>query len=223
MNFLIKFPTRERKTKFFSVLDTYIKKAKNVKKIGFLITLDLDDSTMNTESVREQLESYKKDGIKIAYFYGNSKTKVEAINSNMDRVPDWDIVLLASDDMIPVEDGYDEIIRQDMLEHFSDTDGVLWYSDAGQNRINTLCILGKKYFDRFGYIYHPDYISLWCDNEFTDVSVKLNKVYKSDKVLIEHAHPVYNKCQYDYLYARNESYKDIDKATYEKRKKNNFL
>ena len=221
MKILIKFPTRSRPEKFFSVLDQYLNKATEPSKLAFLISMDDDDSSMNNNEIKARLDSYKQK-VKIAYFFGNSKTKMQAINADMEKVNGWDIVLLASDDMIPIEKGYDEVIRQDMINNFSDTDGVLWYSDGAQNNINTLCILGKKYYDRFNYIYHPDYISLWCDNEFTDVSLKLKKCYKSDKVIIEHQHPAWQKASFDALYARNEAYYSTDQQTYEKRSKNNF-
>jgi hypothetical protein len=48
--------------------------------------------------------------------------------------------MLASDDMIPVVSGYDQIIRNDMYENFKNTDGVLWYNDGGQTIITTLSI-----------------------------------------------------------------------------------
>lgn len=221
LKILIKFPTRGRPDKFFNVLNKYIEMSTNISRTAFLITLDYDDSAMNNQNVIQKLEEYKKH-VKLAYFFGNSKTKMQAINCDMDKINGWDIVLLASDDMIPVVKGYDEIIRHDMNEYFRDTDGVLWYNDGGQNNINTLCILGKKYYDRFGYIYNPEYISLWCDNEFTDVSIQLKRVYKSDQVIIEHQHPVYQKTNYDELYIRNESYFNLDKETYVKRRERNF-
>lgn len=216
---LIKFPTKSRPDKFFSVLDEYIRKAKNLDKIAFLITLDNDDESMKNNIHR--LEEYKKK-CKLVYFFGDNKSKIQACNADMDKVSGWDIVLLASDDMVPVVDGYDYIIRKDMNDFFRDMDGVLWYNDGGQNNINTLSILGKKYYDKFGYIYHPAYVSLWCDNEFTDVSLALNKVYRSDRVIIEHKHPVYQKTEYDALYIRNESYIHHDQKTYDLRKKENF-
>jgi hypothetical protein len=219
---LIKFPTRGRPEKFFNVLDKYISMADDIINIAFVVSMDLDDTSMNNKTIISRLDSYKNKGIKLFYFFGNNKTKIQAINADMEKISNWHVVLLASDDMIPLVKGYDSIIRKDMNDHFRNMDGVLWYSDGGQNNINTLCILGKPYYDRFNYIYHPDYISLWCDNEFTDVSLKTKKCYKSDKVLIEHAHPVYNKTEYDELYMRNESYFNIDKETYEKRKKKNF-
>jgi hypothetical protein len=221
MKILIKFPTRGRPDKFFAVLERYIAMADDVYKIAFLVSADEDDSTMNNPLVIEKMEKVKKK-YKLTYYFGHSKTKIQAVNTDMNKVSGWDVVLLASDDMIPVFKGYDSIIRDDMKEYFRDTDGVLWYNDGGQNNINTLCILGKKYYDRFNYIYHPDYISLWCDNEFTDVSRILNRVYKSDKLIIEHQHPVYQKTEYDELYVKNESYYNVDHETYDKRSARGF-
>jgi hypothetical protein len=218
---LIKFPTRGRPEKFFNVLDQYINMSNNVNDIAFLVSMDADDAFMNNDTIISKLKSYK-DKVKIVYFFGESKTKMQAINADIEKVNGWDILLLASDDMIPIVQGYDEQIRKDMEENFADMDGVLWYNDGGQNNINTLSILGREYYKKFNYIYHPDYISLWCDNEFTDVSIKLNKVYRSDKVIIEHQHPAWQKTNYDELYMRNESYYGIDQQTYERRSALNF-
>lgn len=221
MKILIKFPTRGRPDKFFQVLNEYIQKAKDLSKIAFVISMDSDDSTMANLSIRNKFDEIRKK-VKLFYFYGQNKSKIEAINADMDNIDGWDILLLASDDMIPVVDGYDEIIRNDMNAHFSDLDGCLWYSDGGQNNICTLSIMGKKYYDRFGYIYNPEYKSLWSDNEYTDVTTQLNKFYKSDQVIIEHQHPVYQKTNYDALYVRNESYFNIDREVYDRRKAINF-
>lgn len=217
MKILIKFPTRQRPKKFFNTLNKYISEAEDISNIGFLITLDKDDITMNNEQVIAQLNSYKEK-VKLVYIFGESKSKIQAVNADVNRVSNWDILILASDDMIPIVKGYDTIIRNDMNEFFKDKDGVLWYSDGAQDRINTLCILGKKYYDRFKYIYHPDYVSFYCDNEFTDISIQLRKVYKSDKVIIEHQHPAWGKASQDPLYLKNDQYMNIDGQTYVERR-----
>jgi FkbM family methyltransferase len=221
LKLLIKFPTRGRPEKFFSVLDKYIEMSENISKTAFLISMDSDDSSMNNPSIIDILEGYRSK-IKLAYFFGDSKTKIQACNADIDKTTGWDIIMLASDDMIPVVRGYDQIIRNDMYENFKNTDGVLWYNDGGQNSINTLSILGRKYYNRFGFIYNPEYISLWCDNEFTDISIKLGKMYRSKDMIIEHQHPAYEKTNFDQLYVRNESYFNIDKETYIKRSERNF-
>ena len=73
-----------------------------------------------------------------------------------------------------------------------------------------------------GYIYNPEYISLWSDNEFTDVSKALNKVTYFEDVVIKHEHPMWSGSAHDRLYQRNDKYFMRDKATYLRRKANGF-
>ena len=149
MKILIKFPTRGRRDKFFNVLDIYYQLASNNDNIEFQITIDTDDETMNNNIVLSKLGTYKN----LKYSLGVSKNKIDAVNRNL-TIGDWDIILLASDDMIPKVKGYDDIIRNKMTELYPDTDGVLWFNDGNQgDKLNTLCILGKKYYERFNYIY----------------------------------------------------------------------
>jgi hypothetical protein len=183
---LVKFPTRGRPDKFFTVLDRYYYGAKRKDLTSFLITCDKDDLTMNNHSVRERLQKNYKNMVVV---FGNSNSKIEAVNNDMNLAPEYDIILLASDDMVPEEKSYDEVIRNKMKELYPDTDGVLWFFDGYRKDFNTLCILGKKYYERFGYIYHPSYKSFWCDNEFTDVANTLKKQTFIDKVIIRHIHP----------------------------------
>lgn len=218
---LVKFPTRNRPVRFFETLDLYISKANNINNIIFLITCDNDDLTMNNSKIHDRLKDYQVK-YNLQFFFENNTSKIEAINASMDKVIDWDILLLASDDMIPVVEGYDDIIRNDMLTFHSNLDGILWYSDGNQNITNTLCILGKNYYERFNYIYHPSYISLFCDNEYTEVAMFLGKYYKTDQVIIKHTHPAFGHKQYDDLYIKNEAYYNIDNDNFEKRKKGKF-
>ena len=50
----------------------------------------------------------------------------------------------------------------------------------------TLTIFGYKYYQRFGYIYNPQYDSVYCDNEQTDVGRLLNRIHDIDTVIIRH-------------------------------------
>jgi len=220
---LIKFPSRQRPGKFFRVLDQYIKFANKPKDIIFSITLDSDDETMNNQAVIDKLNQYKSAYPDFNYHFGNSKTKIQAVNAD---VPDsgWGVVLLASDDMIPVVRGYDSIILNEMQECYPDTDGVLWFYDGHREDLNTLCILGKKYYDRFGYIYQPDYITWYADNEFMEVAQRLGKQTAYTDCIVEHKHPVWTGEKTDQLYRKENQKPDIthDKQLYEKRFKENF-
>lgn len=218
MRILVKMPTRSRWDKFFKLLAQYQNTATDLDSIDFVITADIDDQTI-PNNLAERISEFKN----VTVITGISTGKINACNRDMLLIYGWDILVLASDDMIPQVKGWDAIIKQDMSLNYPDTDGVLWYNDGyTKNNLNTFCILGKKYFDRFGYIYHPDYISLWSDNEFTEVSKQLNKVVYANQILFKHEHPANGSGSNDNLYRINEKYYNVDKETYIKRKQFNF-
>ena len=218
MKLLIKFPTRNRPEKFLNVLRKYVDYLNNKNNYEIIISCDDDDESMKQDYVVDVINDYNN----VKLFYNNNKTKIEAINANMDNI-DFDILLLASDDMIPLVKGFDNMIREDMNKYFPDTDGILWYNDGHQgNRLNTLCILGKKYYDRFKYIYNPEYKSFYSDNEFMEVGNILNKQKYIDNVIIEHQHPDYGYNVNDNLYNKNAQLVNYDLMIYNKRKSINF-
>lgn len=220
MRLLIKFPTRNRVVKFFHVLDLYYSYLNNLDLTEFCITIDEDDLTMNNEEILSRLDNYEN----MSIFIGNSKSKIEAINCDIDECEYWDIVLLASDDMLPQIKGYDDIIRENMEKYYPDTDGVLWFFDGNRRDLNTLCILGKKYYDRFGYIYHSGYKSFYSDDEFTQVANRLKKQAFIDQIIIRHEHPDIPqfRSNFDESYAINNKYYPIDAKFFQLRQKNNF-
>lgn len=219
MKLLIKFPTRNRKNKFFKVLKQYQNLCEDIDNTQFLITLDSDDETMNPNEVNDIFNTFKN----LKVVYGNSDSKIHAINRDIELADDWDIVLLASDDMTPKIKGYDNVIRNKMKEFYPDTDGILWFNDGHQgNKLNTLSILGKKYYDRFGYIYQPEYKSVWCDNEFMMVGNLLGKQTYFDEVIIEHEHPDWGYGGRDVIHQINTKNESHDRTLFMKRKENNF-
>jgi len=217
MKLLIKFPTRNRPEKFLSVLDKYINFLDD-KTTKIIVSCDSDDITMNNDFIKDVIGQYEN----VLLCYGENKTKIQAVNADISD-DDFDVILLASDDMIPVIKGYDLIIKEKMLEKYPDTDGVLWFNDGYQgDNLNTLCILGVKYYNRFGYIYNPEYISVWCDNEFMDVANILGKQTYFNNTIIKHEHPDYGHGVRDLVHSLNSKYESTDKNTYNKRKLINF-
>jgi hypothetical protein len=150
--------------------------------------------------------------------------KIAAINHGLADVSrQYDIILLASDDMIPAVKGWDKRIADDMERLYPDTDGVLWYNDGYVgDKLNTLCILGTKYYRRFNYIYNPEYKALWCDNEFMEVASMLGKQTYFKDVIIRHEHPIHGHGRQDNLNHRDNHLYYEDKRTYDLRKSNNF-
>jgi hypothetical protein len=217
MKILIKFPTRSRKEKFFKVLDMYYSFANNLDLIHFQISIDEDDLTMNNDEVISKFGNYKN----LTCTVGKSESKIHAVNRDI-IVSDWDIVLLASDDMIPKIKGYDDIVRTKMSELYPDTDGILWFNDGNRKDLNTLCILGREYYKRFNYIYHPDYKSLWADNEFMVVGNILKKQTFIDQVIIHHEHPDWGYGGGDQIHRLNSMNNNYDMQVFVRRQSNNF-
>lgn len=214
MNILVKFPTRSRPEKFIYVLGKYISMSMTGN-VRYLVSIDKDDPTMTSDVV------YKARGMGAEVISGMSDCKIHACNRDMEQSGDWDILVLASDDMIPMKAGWDSYIRAAFGMYFPDTDGVVHFSD-GHTQLNTQCILGRKYYERFGYIYHPAYKSLWCDNEFQQVAWILDKCVFVNETIIEHQHYSNGFGKRDALMMSTESLYDIDKRTYDKRKMINF-
>ena len=219
MKILVKFPTRGRKSKFLNTLMKYYKMCDDLGNMDFLVSIDEDDTEMNNQHTFDILNTYQN----LNYVIGKSESKIHAVNRDIDTLGDWDIILLASDDMIPIKDGYDKIIIEKMQENYPDTDGVLFFNDGYQGRrLNTLCILGKKYYERFNYIYHPDYKSTWCDNEFMSVADILDRQTYFDEVIIKHEHPDWGYGRHDSIHQKNYNDLTHDQKTFINRRNKNF-
>lgn len=221
MKILVKFPTRQRPQKFLKTLSNTIK-LQSTSNVEYLISCDTDDLSMDEKLIEVVHNKWNF----VTFKKGLSSGKIHACNRDVNQYGgEWDIIVLMSDDMICQKKGWDEKLINEMKEHFPDKDGVLFHNDGfTQRRLNTMCILGRKYYDRFGYIYNPNYVSLWCDNEFMEVANNLKKQVYFDEVLFKHEHPANtgDKISEDLLYNKNDKFYLRDKQTYEQRKRNNF-
>ena len=223
MKILLKCPTRSRPGRFLSVLRKYISLANHRELLGVCVSCDTDDATMNSADVQYAIKNitYMTDWCEI--YYGNSTTKIEAVNADIAAVPwAWDIVLVVSDDMFPQIQGYDDVIRSHMMANFADTNGILWINDGTQtDKLNTITAMGRKMYDSFGYLYHPAYKSFFCDTEFTDLC-KGSLASKCTYIpynLIRHEHPGTGFPErLDALYTRNQRFWSEDMYTYISRK-----
>jgi hypothetical protein len=223
MRLLVKFPTRARPEKFLKLLRLYLDYLDSREDARIAVTCDVDDTSMS-DSIIEQATSL--DPSVVLCIPGESKNKIHACNRDIDYLSSiftWDILVLASDDMLPVYKGYDTRLKAEMEKHYPDLDGVLWFNDGYiKQTLNTMSILGRKYYERFNYIYHPSYISLWCDNEFQEVATNLGRQTYFDDVLFKHDHPCNTGSKGDELLQKNESFFQADKKTYLKRKARGF-
>ena len=192
---LFKLATRSRPEKARASINNIIENCKS-DNFTILVSADFDDDSMKNFS-------YVHSNVTIVY--GISKSKIDAINRDLDIAPKFEILINTSDDMLFTYKGFDNIIRQDFEDNL---DQFIHYSDGNQKEnISTMSIMGKEYYERFNYIYHPDYKSLWCDAEATEVAVLLGKYrYMGDnKILFRHMHPAWGLAESDAQYQKTEA------------------
>jgi hypothetical protein len=114
-----------------------------------------------------------------------------------------DVLLQLSDDWKPFR-GWDTAI----LAAIGDTSkpAVLAISD-GHRTDDLLCmaILTRARYADQGYLFHPEFFSMFSDNHFTDQAYADGVVIDAKDIVIEHMHPAFGKGEMDETYARSNA------------------
>lgn len=232
-NILVQFPTLGRPKQFLEVFELYLKNLSGRHMVIFNIICDKDDLSMQAPSVTKAIEAmvFRQQqecthAPMYDIFFDKGTEKISAINSHIDMTH-FDIVICASDDMIPYEDLWDDIIATDMETYYPELAGCITYKDGRDvGNLITFSIMGKSLYEHFGYIYHPDYKSLYCDNEFTDAVNALNSVTYIDRTLFGHEHYAEdgnrNSGKIDFAARKTLQFSGRDGIIYAKRKELGF-
>lgn len=213
MKFLFKFASRGRPESFKYTLTEHLKCLSNKNEYKFIFTFDNDDLTMKNDDIISFIKSLN---INHEIFYGENKTKIQAYNANLEN-QDFDVLVLLQDDMLPCLKDYDILICEIMETNPNGLDTTIHFNTSRwANLLDIWCVMGKKYYDRFNYIYHPDYKSIACDNEYTEVAKMLNRSIFSE------VSPFYHNNISDELTLKNWYFNIEDDHTYHRRKLINF-
>lgn len=218
---LVKYASRGRKKRFFDGLDNIFELAEFPDRLLVLISLDEDDTEMCNEDVKKKLATYKN----IHVCWGLSNNKIHATNRDFEKIPehfkDYSIIANYSDDQRFTIYGWDTIIRTDFNSVFPETfDGFMAYLDPDTHgALSTLFIAGRAWVDRFGWIYDPQFQSLFCDNLCEDAAKHLGKYHYTGYSIYQHFNPSYNYKDFPpdqmYIDQQREGW-DVDQKLYYK-------
>lgn len=219
MRILYKFASRSRPDKFRKTIQSIFDNSLSMNFV-ILAAVDEDDPTL------PEYPSSDEYRLKLIYSYGTSKNKVDAINRGVNFLQEydtWHILVNVSDDQVFIKKGFDKIIWQQFIDgpdFPTDLDRFIHFPDQSPAGpiLPTMSIMGRTYYDRFGYIYSPDYFSLWCDDEARDVAIQLGKYKFVNERIFDHLHPIWTHEVTDELGKRNEALYRQDQRTYNKRK-----
>jgi len=225
---LIKFASRSREQKFFTCLDNIFNNVIDKENFCVLVSLDIDDISMYNQNTLNRLSTYLNEyPNNLIVKFATSKNKIDAINRDVNEIKErfnFDILINFSDDMLWTRHGFDEVIREKFKLHFPDTNGNLHFNDGyTKERLCTMSIIGRKYYDKYNYIYHPSYISLWCDNEYTIVAKNQQKMVYFEELIFVHNHPSNVGGIVDEQLKKTESFAEVDYNNFMNRQKNNFI
>lgn len=212
-------PSRSRPEKFYIAINNIISSCDS-KAFEIIAVLDQDDIMYS----HENLLAISVLPENVHCYFGKSEGKVSAVNRELDKIDErTSIVILHSDDFLINKKGFDSDIREAYADGFMGA--VHFYDNMQKGNLITYPILHKSLIDHWGYIYNPEYYSVYPDDEMSIV-VKIMGLYRyidKDGCII-HNHWRWGLSDKDELYERNDSNEvyAADKEVFMRRKINNF-
>jgi hypothetical protein len=217
MKVLLKYPSRQRPAQFIENVKRWEAKLSNEIEYVWLFSFDTDDETMKNVDLSFVQRKYE-------VFWDKPRGKIAACNAGVNEFldnsnnQDFDMIWLVSDDMRPTESGFDLRIEREMYSHYPNWDGAVHIHDGLQGiRLCTFSCMGMKYYKRFNYIYHPQYQSTHCDDEFTQIAWANRRMIWIPDVLVRHEW-IGHTDPTDALHQKNHALMtSVDAQTYQKR------
>lgn len=145
-----------------------------------------------------------------------NRSAIDAIN-NAAKECTGDIIVVMSDDFDCPQNWAVDLLR--LTE--GKTDWIAKTPDGIQNWIITLPIMDRAYYNRFGYVYYPEYKHLFCDTEMTCVGDLLQKTIKLD-IPFKHNHYSTGASKKDSVSERADSTWGQGEALFIERARKNF-
>lgn len=101
------------------------------------------------------------------------------------------VIITVADDFMPPENWDTQLLA--IRPGWEDGEFVVKVEDGYVHDIFVLSILTRKRYEKFGYVFYPQYESMFCDTEFGEVAKRDGVVINAQHLLFEHLHPDCNK------------------------------
>lgn len=203
----------------FNTIDKWLSSASNTIPLEYIISVDNSEPDYYWYETNFCSLKLKYPDKYIQLIKNGNENAIQAINNgailtthnlivvvsdDFDCFPNWDIFLINA-----LKDKKDFIVKT---------------SDGIQDYIITLPIMDREYYNRFNYIYNPEYQHMFCDTEMTDVGHLLGKVIdlKSDINVFKHNHYSTGGMQKDAINEKNDATWIQGENLYYSRKANQF-
>ena len=193
-------PSRSRASIANQVRNEWLNKADGI--IEYIFSLDNDD-----------VQGTLYEGHCI---YNNNRSAIDAVNKGAEMAT-GDLFIVVSDDF-SCPDHWDSLLLRGLQ---GKSDYCVKTLDGLQPTLITLPIMDRVYYERFGYIYYPDYQHMFCDQEMTAVAHMLGKAITLP-IMFPHNHYTTGKFERDGITIRNNSTWQQGELLLNQRLKTNF-
>ncbi|HEU5290537.1 MAG TPA: glycosyltransferase family A protein [Cyclobacteriaceae bacterium] len=205
-------PSRGRPEKSFNNSREWIEKAGC--DVELILSLDKSDNT---------IDQYAKlyNGQINKFLVEDNNSVVEATNKAA-SVSYGDILLYLSDDFKCFDNWGLAVLKEFEKES---RPLLLKVDDCLQNfhvPVLTIPIMNRSLYERLGYFWHPEYKSMFVDEDLYWTAHKLGAMKNAPHLKFEHAHVCVGKAPDDETYRRSSANWEHGKAVYAKRKSLGF-
>lgn len=165
-------PSRSRPNQAFLTRLNWFHKADG--EFEYILSIDIDDPEI--DHYQYNFPSNQR------VLISSNKTAIEAINRAA-AIAKGDILIVVSDDT-DCPEHWDTSLLGELA---GKKDFVVKCKDGIQPVLITMPVMDRVWYNRFGYIYHPDYLHMSCDVELTAVAMMLGRVLRSN-LMFKHNH-----------------------------------
>lgn len=203
-------PSRNRPEMAANTARKWLACAKDAGRIEYILSLDYDDGMK--EDYRKAFRTMP--GV-VFHFFGN-RSAIDAINVAAE-ISTANLLVIVSDDFdCPMN--WDEML---LIALEKESDFIVKTKDGCQPWIITLPIMDRAYYNRFGYIYYPEYSHMFCDTEMSHVADLLGRKIELD-IVFAHHHYTTGKTKQDAINDKNNATWGQGEQLYLERLKRNF-
>lgn len=208
MKLTVIHPSRGRAEIAKQVQNKWLSSAINPDNIEYILSIDTSDETRADYMARFESNVIVEE---------DNHTAIEAIN-NAAKYATGDLLIVVSDDF-DCPQGWDEKLLSYLK---GKKDFVVKTDDTLQPWLITLPIMDRDYYNRFGYIYNPDYKHMFCDTEMTCVGDLLDKTIIVPMTFKHRHYTQSGGIKKDHISQRNDATWAQGEALYLKRIQDNF-
>lgn len=147
----------------------------------------------------------------------HNRSAIDAIN-NAAKIASGDILIVVSDDSDCPRNWVEKVMRSINGRR----DFILKVNDGIQRWVITMPIMDRAYYNRFGYIYYPEYKHMFADTELTHIADLTKRTITRNDIIFPHKHYSVTKQAKDNVSLAADSTWDQGKQLYLNRVKECF-